>query len=112
MVKRNREPRASTKRYRIAGIAASVLAAVALVAGCSSGNSSAGSSGSSTAAASASGSVGPAKITGPVAPGSDIGLTSSEIRVGMIADVSTAVAPGLFQKNVNAVKAWAGLVNA
>ena len=109
MVKRNREPHASTRRYKIAGIAASMLAAVALVAGCTS---SGGSSGNSAAAASASGSVGPAKITGPVAPGSDIGLTSSEIRVGMIADVATAVAPGLFQKNVNAVKAWAGLVNA
>jgi hypothetical protein len=44
--------------------------------------------------------------------GSEIGLSSSEIHVGMIADVSTAVAPGLFQKNVNVVKAWASLVNA
>jgi len=30
----------------------------------------------------------------------------------MIADVDTAVAPGLFQKSVNAVKAWADIVNA
>jgi len=30
----------------------------------------------------------------------------------MIADVNTAVAPGLFQKSVNAVKAWASIVNA
>jgi ABC-type branched-subunit amino acid transport system substrate-binding protein len=38
--------------------------------------------------------------------------TSSEIRIGVIADVNTPVAPGLFQQNVNVVKAWAGLVNA
>jgi ABC-type branched-subunit amino acid transport system substrate-binding protein len=30
----------------------------------------------------------------------------------MIADVNTSLAPGLFQKSVNAVKAWASIVNA
>ena len=30
----------------------------------------------------------------------------------MIADVDTSLAPGLFQKSVNAVKAWADIVNA
>lgn len=110
MRKRESRPRSHTRRYRIAGLAASVLAVVALAAGCSSSGSS--SSGGSAASGSSSASVGPAKITGPVAPGSDVGLTSSEIRIGMIADVNTAVAPGLFQKNVNVVKAWASQVNA
>jgi hypothetical protein len=34
------------------------------------------------------------------------------MRIGVIADVDTAVNPGLFQKNVNMVKAWATQVNA
>jgi hypothetical protein len=32
--------------------------------------------------------------------------------VGVIADVQTAVNPGLFQKNINVVKAWATIVNS
>jgi ABC-type branched-subunit amino acid transport system substrate-binding protein len=46
------------------------------------------------------------------APGSDVGLTATTIRVGVIADVNNALVPGLFQKSVNAVKAWASDVNA
>ena len=108
MLKRRSEPLSRSRWSRIAVTAASVLAVVALAAGCSSSGGSTAAGGS----ASASASVGAAKITGPVAPGSDVGLTSSEIRVGVIADVNTPVAPGLFQKNVNVVKAWAALVNA
>jgi hypothetical protein len=50
--------------------------------------------------------------SGPAAPGTDVGLTSTQIRVAIIADVDTPVQPGLFQKNVNVIKAWAGIVNA
>jgi ABC-type branched-subunit amino acid transport system substrate-binding protein len=113
MLQREREPGSRTKRYRLAGIVASALTVVALAAGCASSTSSqAGSSSGTSASGSAPASTAPVKITGPVAPGKEVGLTSSEIHVGMIADVSTPVAPGLFQKNVNVVKAWASMVNA
>src|ERR1700722_9788782 len=100
-------------RGRLAAIAA--LAALLLAAGCSSASSSSPGSASgstapaSAAAASATTSAAPA---GSAGPGTDIGLTATTIRVGMIADVDTSLAPGLFQKSVNAVKAWADIVNA
>jgi hypothetical protein len=50
--------------------------------------------------------------TGPVAKSNEIGVTATEIHVAFIADVDTPVAPGLFQKSVNAVDAWASIVNA
>jgi ABC-type branched-subunit amino acid transport system substrate-binding protein len=34
------------------------------------------------------------------------------MRIGVIADVNTAVNPGEFQKNVNMIKAWASILNA
>jgi ABC-type branched-subunit amino acid transport system substrate-binding protein len=41
----------------------------------------------------------------------DVGITDSEIRLAVIADVDTSIQPGLFQKSVDAMKAWAELVN-
>jgi ABC-type branched-subunit amino acid transport system substrate-binding protein len=41
----------------------------------------------------------------------DVGITDSQIRLAVIADVDTPVQPGLFQKSVDAVKAWAKVVN-
>jgi hypothetical protein len=41
----------------------------------------------------------------------DVGITDSQIRVAVIADVDTPVQPGLFQKSVDAMKAWASVVN-
>jgi ABC-type branched-subunit amino acid transport system substrate-binding protein len=41
----------------------------------------------------------------------DVGITNSEIRLAVIADVDTPVQPGLFQKSVDAMKAWATVVN-
>jgi ABC-type branched-subunit amino acid transport system substrate-binding protein len=41
----------------------------------------------------------------------DVGITSSQIRLAVIADVDTSVQPGLFQKSVDAMKAWAKIVN-
>jgi ABC-type branched-subunit amino acid transport system substrate-binding protein len=101
-------------RARLLAVIAA-LAAVLLAAGCSSaGSSSSGSASGSTASASAaaaSGTTAPSPA-GSAAPGTDIGLTATTIKVGMIADVDTSLAPGLFQKSVNAVKAWASIVNA
>ncbi|HEX3963473.1 MAG TPA: ABC transporter substrate-binding protein [Trebonia sp.] len=93
-----------------------VLAAAILAAGCSSSSGSkAGSTGSPSAlAASAAGSAPATAGASPVASaaGTDIGLTTSTIRIAMIADVNNPLVPGLFQDSVNAVKAWASEVNA
>jgi ABC-type branched-subunit amino acid transport system substrate-binding protein len=109
-----------------AGLIAAVTVAVVLVAvGCSSSSSSGTSSSSSSAgtsssaAASSSGtgqgstpptSAAPTDTT--AGPASDTGITSSTIKIGVIADVNNPLVPGLFQKSVNAVKAWASTVNA
>jgi ABC-type branched-subunit amino acid transport system substrate-binding protein len=99
-------------RARLLGLTAA-LAAALLAAGCSSAVSSAGSASSSaasgTTAASGTAAASPA---GPAAPANDIGITATTIKIGLIADVDTTVAPGLFQKSVNAVDAWAKIVNA
>jgi len=42
---------------------------------------------------------------------SDIGITPSEIRIGVIADTGSSLAPGLFQGAVDAVQAWAAYMN-
>jgi ABC-type branched-subunit amino acid transport system substrate-binding protein len=99
-------------RARLLGVTAA-LAAALLAAGCSSSSSSTGASSSTTASGSAaSATAAAASPAGSAAPGTDIGLTATTIKVGMIADVDTSLSPGLFQKSVNAVKAWASIVNA
>jgi hypothetical protein len=102
-------------RARLLGVTAA-LAAVLLAAGCSSSSSSTGSAASpaastSGASATAAASSTAASPAGSAAPGTDVGLTATTIKIGMIADVDTSLAPGLFQKSVNAVKAWASIVN-
>lgn len=107
------------RRTRFAAAAGAALAAVLLAAGCSSSTSSTSAPASSSAATSAAASQAPsssstsaaAAPTGTV-PASDIGITSSTIKVGVIADVNNPLVPGLFKDSVNAVKAWASEVNA
>ncbi len=92
-------------------------------AGCSSASSTSASSTPASASAGAPGSAGtsgsPAATgtaasigLGQASPGTDVGLTKSQIRVAIIADVNTPIEPGLFQKNENVIKAWAAMVNA
>jgi hypothetical protein len=83
-----------------------MLAIGLLIAGCTSSKSS--SSGGSTAAPQGTAALRP---TGSAAPADEVGISATQIRVGMIADVNTSVVPGLFQKSVDAVKAWANIVN-
>jgi hypothetical protein len=45
------------------------------------------------------------------AKAADVGITASEIHVAVIADVDTPVQPGLFQASVDAMNAWAKVVN-
>ena len=108
-------------RARLAGLIA-VTAAALLAAGCSSASSTSSTPASSApASSSASASSAPASSSAAAstsaspqgtAPGSDVGLTATTIKVGIIADVSNPLVPGLFQKSVNAIKAWAKDLNA
>jgi Periplasmic binding protein len=41
----------------------------------------------------------------------DVGITSTEIRLAVIADVDNSLAPGVFKASVDAMKAWAKVVN-
>ncbi|TVZ02354.1 hypothetical protein EAS64_26465 [Trebonia kvetii] len=109
-------------RKRFAGIAVAAAAAVLLVAGCSSSSSTTSSPAASSASPAASASTGTSASTSPSAsqsastaatvPASDVGITATTIKVGIIADVNNPLVPGLFKDSVNAVKAWASEVNA
>jgi ABC-type branched-subunit amino acid transport system substrate-binding protein len=46
------------------------------------------------------------------AKAADVGITDKEIRVAVVADVDNSLVPGLFQSAVDAVNAWAKVVNA
>ena len=101
-------------RARLLAVVAA-LAAVLLAAGCSASSSSstppsaATSSAAAPASAAATQSASPA---GSAGPGTDIGLTATTIKVGVIADVNNPLVPGLFKDSVNAIKAWAAGLNA
>jgi len=103
-----------TRRVRLAGLAA-LAAAVLLAAGCSSSSSSSSSSAaatSSAASASAPATSAASSPTGAAAKADDIGITATTIKVGIIADVNNPLVPGLFQKSVNVINAWAAGLNA
>ena len=108
------------RRARFAGLIAGLAAAILLAAGCSSSSSSgsggtaSASAAATSAAASAAGSAPDTTGASPVASaaGTDVGLTATTMKVGIIADVNNPLVPGLFQDSVNAVKAWAAGVNA
>jgi ABC-type branched-subunit amino acid transport system substrate-binding protein len=108
--------RRTQRRTRFAALTGALVAAVLLAAGCSSSSSSSSSSASAAAtppaAASSSAATSPSASPAGTAPGSDIGLTATTIKVGIIADVNNPLVPGLFKASVNAVKAWAKDVNA
>ena len=105
--RRNGAGRQIRRRARFGGVIAALVAAVLLAAGCSSSSSS-----SSSASPAATASSAPAAPSGSAAPGTDVGLTATTIRVAMIADVNNPLVPGLFKDSVNAVNAWAAGVNA
>jgi ABC-type branched-subunit amino acid transport system substrate-binding protein len=73
------------------------LTVVALVSLGTAGSAVAQSSGGGT-------SGGPTKAT-------EIGVTASTIRIAVIADVNTPLAPGLFKGSADAVQAFAGYIN-
>ncbi|MGD0698278.1 MAG: ABC transporter substrate-binding protein [Trebonia sp.] len=95
-----------------------LVAAILLAAGCSSSSSSSGSSPAATSATSAASSATSSATqaasapAGAAAKADDIGITATTIKVGIIADINNPLVPGLFQKSVNAVNAWATGLNA
>jgi ABC-type branched-subunit amino acid transport system substrate-binding protein len=104
------------RRKRVAGVVMALAAAVLLAAGCSTSSTSSASAPASsasvaTSAPSTSSTSASAAPTGTV-PASDIGITATTIKVGMIADVNNPLVPGIFKNSVNAVQAWAKEVNA
>jgi len=50
--------------------------------------------------------------TGTKPTSTEVGVSDKEIRVAVVADVDTPLAPGLFQGSVDGVKGWAKFVNA
>jgi Periplasmic binding protein len=53
-----------------------------------------------------------AQASGGPLQGSDVGITPTTLRVGVLADVDNAAEPGLFQGSVSAVQGWARDLNA
>jgi hypothetical protein len=82
------------KRLRWLVVAAAVALTVAMTAGPAVGQNGGSGSGSN------------ANLTA-----TDVGITPTEIRIGVIADTGSPIAPGLFQGAVDAVKAWAEYLN-
>jgi ABC-type branched-subunit amino acid transport system substrate-binding protein len=89
-----------------------VVVLLLTAAGCSSSSSSSSSSAPAGGSSSASTGSGSPAAAGSAAPGNDVGITSTTIHVAVIADVNAPANPGLFQKSLNVVKAWASIVNA
>ena len=57
------------------------------------------------------GSMGVAGAQSSKAKADDVGITATEIHVAVIADVDNSVAPGVFKASVDAMNAWAKVVN-
>lgn len=91
------------RRFRwVTALVAAALATAALAGPATAQSGGSGGSGSSGS----SGSSGKEALTA-----SDIGVTPTEIRIGVIADTGSSLAPGLFQGSVDAVTAWAKWMN-
>lgn len=78
----------------------------------SSNTTSPAATGASSTSNSASAPNGGLGDLGKATPGTDIGLTDTEMRIAVVADVASPYLPGLFQSSVDSVKAWAAVVNA
>ena len=94
------------KRYQVALLAAAL--SVSLVAGACGRSGSEDASNNSNGTASAV----DAKCKDVTLEATEIGVTADEITVEVMADTGSALAPGLFQGNVDAMKGYAEYVNA
>jgi len=62
--------------------------------------------------AAANGFAAAPRATGPAPKASEIGVTPSTIRIAIIADVNTPLAPGLFKGSEDAIQGYAKYINA
>ena len=101
---------------RTTGFLAFMTVAALIAAGCGGrddSSSSATTAGSATTGASSATTAAAAPTTAAVPPeATDVGITATEIHIGVVADVDTPISPGLSQPLVSAVKAWGDQVNA
>ena len=101
---------------RSTGILAFLTVAALVAAGCGGrddSSSSATTASAATTGASSATTAAAAPTTAAVPPeATDVGITATEIHIGVVADVDTPLAPGLSQPLVAAVKAWGDQVNA
>jgi hypothetical protein len=87
-------------------VACAVLSA-ALV-GCGRDDPSPPEAGKATTQTTASGAAG---CDGAALEATDVGVTADTVTIEVMADVGNPLAPGLFQGNIDAIKAYAGWVN-
>ena len=90
-----------------AAVLAVILSVGLLAAACGRSGSDSSSSGSKD-----SGSAASAKCSGAKLEATEIGVSADTITVEVMADTGSALAPGLFQGNVDAINAFAKWVNA
>ena len=81
------------RRFRWIAVVCAAALATALTAGSAAGQSGGGGGGDQALTA------------------SDVGISPTEIRIGVVADTGSSLAPGLFQGAVDATQAWAKYMN-
>jgi ABC-type branched-subunit amino acid transport system substrate-binding protein len=99
---------------RTTGFFAFMTVAALVAAGCGGrdDSSSTATTASSGTTAASSATTGAATTAAEPTEATDIGITATEIHIGVVADVDTPLSPGLSQPLVSAVKAWGDQVNA
>jgi ABC-type branched-subunit amino acid transport system substrate-binding protein len=88
---------------------------ILLLAGaCARGSSSKPTAASASAPAATTGTSGNAasQCSNTTLQATDVGVTPTDITVEVMADVGSALAPGLFQGNIDALNAYAAYINA
>jgi len=88
-----------------------VVAVVCLTAGACSRSTSPTSPSGSTASRIATATTEGGKCNTPL-QATDVGISSTDITIEVMADVGSPLAPGLFQGNIDAIKGFAAYVNA
>ena len=99
------------KRTRLLASVAIVALLAAACGGRDDSSSSATTASAATTGGAATSAAAPTTAGEPPAA-TDVGITATEIHIGVVADVDTPISPGLSQPLVSAVKAWGDQVNA
>ena len=100
------------KRTRLLASAAIVALLAAACGGRDDSSSSATTASAATTGGAATSAAAAPTTAGEPPAAADIGITATEIHIGVVADVDTPISPGLSQPLVSAVKAWGDQVNA